>query len=246
VFSMLHSGGLSLNDRVKATLETESGSNDPMAIFLTVLVINLIQNPDETLLGGLRMLVEQFGIGTIAGIAGGYFVARLLKVVDVVTAMYPLLVVSAGLLLFAVTNMAGGSGFLAIYLMGVVLSARRPSQMDSILQIHDGLAWLAPLVMFPLLGLLITPSEMLQTLPEGLLISLALVLLARPLATVVALLPFGFSKAENFYMSWVGLRGAVPIVLAIFPLMAGIDDARMIFQITFIIVIFSLVVQGST
>lgn len=246
VFSLLQGGGLSLNDRVKATLETESGSNDPMAIFLTVLVINLIQNPGETWLDGLRMLVEQFGIGAIAGIGGGYLVARLLKLVDLVTAMYPLLVVSAGLVLFALTNMAGGSGFLAIYLMGIVLSAKRPSQMDSILQIHDGLAWLAQLVLFLLLGLLITPSELLDTLPEALLISLVLAFLARPLSTVLGLLPFGFSRREHVFMAWVGLRGAVPIVLAIFPLMAGVEDARMIFQITFIIVIFSLLVQGST
>lgn len=246
VFSLLQGGGLSLNDRVKATLETESGSNDPMAIFLTVLIINLIQNPGDTWIDGLRLLVEQFGIGAIAGIGGGYLLARLLKLVELVSAMYPLLVVSAGLVLFALTNMAGGSGFLAIYLMGVVLSARRPQQMDNILQIHDGLAWLAQLVLFLLLGLLITPSELLETLPEALLISLVLALLARPLSTLLGLLPFGFSPREHLFMAWVGLRGAVPIVLAIFPLMAGVEDARMIFQITFIIVIFSLLVQGST
>jgi cell volume regulation protein A len=142
--------------------------------------------------------------------------------------------------------MAGGSGFLAIYLMGVLLSARRPSQMDDILQIHDGLAWLAQLVLFLLLGLLVTPSELLATLPQALVLSLVLALVARPLSTVISLLPFGFSRAEHVFMGWVGLRGAVPVVLAIFPLMAGLEHARMIFQITFIIVIFSMLVQGST
>ncbi len=246
VFSLLQGGGLSLNDRVKATLETESGSNDPMAIFLTVLIIEMIQNPGETWLDGVRMLVEQFGVGAVAGLTGGFLLARLLLEVKLVSAMYPLLVVSAGLVLFALTNMAGGSGFLAIYLMGVMLSARRPSQMDDILQIHDGLAWLAQLVLFLLLGLLVTPSELLATLPQALVISLALALVARPLSTVVSLLPFGFSRAEHVFMGWVGLRGAVPVVLAIFPLMAGLEHARMIFQLTFIIVIFSMLVQGST
>jgi cell volume regulation protein A len=246
VFSMLQGGGLSLNDRVKATLEIESGSNDPMAIFLTLLFIGLIENPDSTWLSALMMLVKQFGIGAIAGYVGGHLVARVLRKVVLVTAMYPLLVVFAGLVLFSVTNMAGGSGFLAVYLMGIVLSARPTSQMDNILQIHDGLAWLAQLALFLLLGLLVTPSELLGVLPEALLISVALIFVARPLSTVLSLLPFGFSRAEHIFMGWVGLRGAVPVVLALFPLMAGLEDARTIFQITFVVVIVSLLLQGST
>ncbi|MEY4642367.1 MAG: hypothetical protein RLZZ227_2361 [Pseudomonadota bacterium] len=246
VFSLLKAGGLSLNDRVKATLEIESGSNDPMAIFLTVLLIGMIENPQNTLLSALLMLIEQFGIGAIAGYLGGLFVARLLREVVLVSAMYPLLVASAGLLLFSLTNMAGGSGFLAVYLMGVMLSARRPAQMDNILQIHDGLAWLAQLGLFLLLGLLVTPSALIETLPEALLLSAALILLARPLSTVLSLLPFGFSRREHVFMAWVGLRGAVPVVLAIFPLMAGLEDARTIFQITFVVVMVSLLLQGST
>jgi potassium/hydrogen antiporter len=246
VFSLLQGGGLSLNDRIKATLEIESGSNDPMAIFLTSMLIGMIVEPGGTWWQALVLLVEQFGIGALAGWLGGIFVARVLKEVSLVGAMYPLLVVSSGLVLFAVTQMAHGSGFLAIYLMGVVISARRPAQMDSILQIHDGLAWLAQLVLFLLLGLLVTPSDLLDTLPQALAISAALILLARPLSTVLSLLPFGFSRAEHVFMGWVGLRGAVPIVLAIFPLMAGVEAARTIFQITFIVVMVSLLLQGST
>lgn len=247
VFSLMQGGGLSLNDRIKATLEIESGSNDPMAIFLTLLLIGMIENPENnTVSSALLMLVRQFGIGAIAGYGGGVLLARLLRHVVLVNAMYPLLVVSAGLVLFSATNLIHGSGFLAIYLMGVVLAARRTAQTDNILQIHDGLAWLAQLVLFLLLGLLVTPSQLIDTLPEALLISAALILLARPLSTVLSLLPFGFSRAEHIFMGWVGLRGAVPIVLAIFPLMAQLEDARTIFQITFVVVMVSLLLQGST
>lgn len=246
VFSLMQGGGLSLNDRIKATLEIESGSNDPMAIFLTVMLIGMIEEPGGSWLSAIVMLAEEFGIGALAGWLGGVFVARVLKQVNLVSAMYPLLVVSSGLVLFAVTQMFHGSGFLAIYLMGVVLSARRPAQMDNILQIHDGLAWLAQLVLFLLLGLLVTPSELVDTLPEALAISAVLILVARPLSTVLSLLPFGFSRAEHVFMGWVGLRGAVPIVLAIFPLMAELDAARTIFQITFVVVMVSLLLQGST
>jgi cell volume regulation protein A len=246
VFNLLQGKGLSLNERVKATLEIESGSNDPMAIFLTVLFIQFIQNPGSTLLDGLWLLLEQFGIGAIGGLAGGLLVVWLLRRVSLVSAMYPLLVVSSGLVLFSLVNIAGGSGFLAIYLMGVVLAAKRNRHMDEILQIHDGLAWLAQLVLFVLLGLLVTPSSLLENLPEALLISAALILVARPLSTLLSLLPFGFSRREHLYMAWVGLRGAVPVVLAIFPLMAGLEHAQMIFQVAFVVVLVSLVLQGST
>lgn len=246
VFNLLQGKGLSLNERVKATLEIESGSNDPMAIFLTVLFIQFIQNPGSTLLDGLWLLLEQFGIGAVGGLAGGLLVAWLLKRVSLVSAMYPLLVVSGGLVLFSLVNIAGGSGFLAIYLMGVVLAAKRNRHMEEILQIHDGLAWLAQLVLFVLLGLLVTPSALLENLPEALLISAVLILVARPLSTLLSLLPFGFSRREHLYMAWVGLRGAVPVVLAIFPLMAGLEHAQVIFQVAFVVVLVSLVLQGST
>jgi cell volume regulation protein A len=246
VFNLLQGKGLSLNERVKATLEIESGSNDPMAIFLTVLLIDAIQNPGSTLLEGLLMLGRQFGIGGVAGFVGGLLMARLLRLVSLVSAMYPLLVVSGGLVLFSLVNLAGGSGFLAIYLMGVVLAAQRSRHMDDILQIHDGLAWLAQLVLFVLLGLLVTPSALLDTLPQALLIAAALILVARPMSTLLSLLPFGFSPREHLYMAWVGLRGAVPVVLAIFPLMAGLEHAGVIFQVAFVVVLVSLVLQGST
>lgn len=246
VFSLLQGKGLSLNERIKATLEIESGSNDPMAIFLTIMLIGMIQYPASTVASGLVLLLQQFGWGALAGFVGGQLMALLLRKVTLVSAMYPLLVVSGGLVLFGLTNLVGGSGFLAIYLMGIVLASRRNPQMESILQIHDGLAWLAQLILFLLLGLLVTPSDLLDTLPEALLIAAALILLARPLSTFVALLPFGFTRNEQLFMGWVGLRGAVPVVLAIFPLMAGLENAQVIFQVAFVVVLVSLVLQGST
>lgn len=246
VFNLLQGKGLSLNERVKATLEIESGSNDPMAIFLTVMFIDLIQNPGSSVLQGLVILVQQFGIGGIAGLAGGWLMARLLRYVEVIEALYPLLVVSGGLVLFALVNLAGGSGFLAIYLMGVMLAAMPNRHMESILQIHDGLAWLAQLVLFLLLGLLVTPTALIDTLPQALLVSAALILIARPVSTALGLLPFGFAPREHLYMAWVGLRGAVPVVLAVFPLMYGVEHAQTIFQVAFVVVLVSLLLQGST
>lgn len=246
VFSLLQGRALNLNERVEATLEIESGSNDPMAIFLTMLLIEVIQSEDASIWNGLLLLLSQFGLGALAGLAGGYLVSRLLERVELVTAMYPLLVVSSGIVLFSGTNLAGGSGFLAIYLMGVVLSSRNSRRLPGILQIHDGLAWLAQLILFLLLGLLVTPSQLLITAPAALVIALALIFAARPLATVASLLPFGFSPREQLFISWVGLRGAVPIVLALFPLMAGLPYAGVIFQVTFVVVLVSLILQGST
>ncbi|HWK54022.1 MAG TPA: potassium/proton antiporter, partial [Hyphomicrobiales bacterium] len=230
----------------KATLEIESGSNDPMAIFLTLMMIQLIHEPGASAWSGVIMLVQQMGIGGVAGVVGGIFLSQLLRRVDLVPAMYPLLVVSAGLLLFALTDLAGGSGFLAIYLMGVMLAIRRDPHLEGILQIHDGLAWLAQIILFVLLGLLVTPSRLLDTLPQALAISAILILVARPLATIPSLLPFGFSLREHVFMAWVGLRGAVPVVLAIFPFTAGIPAAQLIFQITFVVVLVSLLLQGGT
>lgn len=246
VFSLLQGKGLSLNERVKATLEIESGSNDPMAIFLTLMFINMLQDPEASVWAGLVMLIQQMGIGTFAGVAGGYVFAALLKRVRLESTMAPILVASAGLTLFAVTSLIGGSGFLAIYLMGIVLATKRTPLWEDILHIHDGLAWLAQIILFVLLGLLVTPSQLLDTLPQALAISAVLILIARPLSTVIGLAPFGFSKREHVYMAWVGLRGAVPVVLAVFPLMAGVEGAQTIFQITFVIVLVSLILQGGT
>jgi cell volume regulation protein A len=247
VFSLLQGRGLHLNERVSATLEIESGSNDPMAIFLTLMLVTMIEN------GGtsegwmaLLMLVKQFGIGGAVGVAGGFVVVELTNRVRLTPSLYPLLVVAAGIVVFSGTNALGGSGFLAIYLTGVVIGNRPVRMMPMILQVHDGLAWLAQLCLFLMLGLLVSPSELLPLAGGGLILAFALIFVIRPLAVLMTLWPFGFNRRELGFISWVGLRGAVPIVLALFPVIADLPSAQLIFHIAFFIVLVSLVVQGTT
>ena len=247
VFSLLQGRGLHLNERVSATLEIESGSNDPMAIFLTLMLVTMIEagGTSEGWMA-MMMLVKQFGIGGAVGVAGGFIVVELANRVRLTPSLYPLLVVAAGIMVFSGTNALGGSGFLAIYLAGVVVGNRPVRMMPMILQVHDGLAWLAQLCLFLMLGLLVTPSELLPLAGGGLILALALIFLIRPLTVMATLWPFGFNRRELGFISWVGLRGAVPIVLALFPIIAGLPEAQLIFHVAFFIVLVSLVVQGTT
>lgn len=247
VFSLLQGRGLHLNERVSATLEIESGSNDPMAIFLTIVLVTMIAN-QQTHAGwqGVVMLVQQFGIGAVLGVAGGYAIVAVANRMRLTPALYPLLVVASGVAVFSATNALGGSGFLAIYLAGVLIGNRHVRMMPMILQVHDGLAWLAQLCLFLILGLLVTPSELLPLAGGGLVLAMALIFIIRPIAVLATLWPFGFNRRELGFISWVGLRGAVPIVLALFPVMAGLPESTLVFHIAFFIVLVSLLVQGTT
>lgn len=246
VFSLLQGRGLHLNERVGATLEIESGSNDPMAIFLTLMLLALMTGEQSGLMGSLWLLVEQFGIGTVMGLLGGRLMVRMVNWVRLMPALYPLLVAAAGIVLFAATNALSGSGFLAIYLAGVVMGDRSVRMMPMILQVHDGLAWLAQMSLFLILGLLVNPSQLMPLAGGALVLSLILILFARPVAVFATLWPFSFNRRELTFISWVGLRGAVPIVLALFPMMASLPEAPLIFNIAFFVVLVSLVVQGSS
>ena len=247
VFALLQNRGLRLNQRVSATLEIESGSNDPMAIFLTIVLLELIvQQTPPNALDAAWLLFKQLTLGGLGGVLGGFLTAWLLKRFVLIDAFYPLLVTAAGLTMFSAVTLLDGSGFLAIYLMGVILGNRQVRRMEDILQVHDGLAWLAQLCLFLMLGLLLAPNEKLDHIYEGILLGAVLILVARPIAVALTLWPFGFRFKEQLFISWVGLRGAVPIVLALFPLMANIDNAHLFPTIAFIVVIMSLVVQGST
>ena len=256
VFSLLKSSGVTLNERVAATLEIESGMNDPMAVYLTLMFIGI-----ALALGGggsgtvdagdvLLSLLQQFGWGALLGLGCGWALAELLKRLgrgsDGGGGIRALLVVSGGLTVFAGTTWVGGSGFLAVYMMGVVVGNRARRQVRPSLSAMDGYAWLSQAGMFLLLGLLVTPSDLLRTLWPALGVSLVLMLVARPISVWLCLAPLHFKPREITFISWVGLRGAVPIVLAVFPLMAGVQGAQTFFNVAFVVVLTSLMLQGST
>ena len=246
VFALLRSGGLRLNERVGATLEVESGVNDPMAVFLTVALIELLRLPDAGLAHLASTFVLQMGVGLACGWLLGRLLAEVVARVRVTEGLYALLIQSGGLAIFAVTNLLQGSGFLAIFITGMIVARRRVHVTEDVLRVSDGLAWLAQAGMFLILGIFASVSELRAVAPEGLAIGLTLIVLARPLAVAVLLGPFRYAWREIAFIGWVGLRGAVPIVLALFPLMAGVADASLLFHITFFAVLLSLLLQGST
>lgn len=247
VFSLLRHGGVKLNDRVQATLEIESGANDPMAILLVTVMIALNLDPDSHgVLSVLGMLTQQIGVGLILGLLAGFVLSRLLPKVHLAEGMYAILILSAGLAVFGATNLLGGSGFLAIYLAGVVIGNTKVRATEHVLRVMDSFAWLSQAVLFLVLGLLVTPSHLWQVWHYSLIIFLFLLFIARPLAVASSLSLFGFRPKEVGFISWVGLRGAVPITLAILPVMSGVDGASLAFNITFGVVILSLLAQGAT
>lgn len=247
VFGLLHSAGLELKERSGATLEIESGTNDPMAVFLTVTLLTLLTSSDQGF--GVALLVEfvhQMGLGAVMGLAGGWLLQQLLNGMRLSRVLYPLLAVSAGLSVFALTNLWGGSGFLAIYLIGLMLGNRALNDLHDIRWLMDGLAWLSQISMFLILGLLVNPSTLLDVIVPGLVIAGVLMFIARPAAVWLCLAPFRFPARENWFISWVGLKGAVPIILALFPFLSGLKFSETYFEITFFVVLLSLVLQGWT
>ncbi len=247
VFSLLSTQALSLHRRVGAMLEIESGTNDPMGVFLTLGLVTYIQTPQQfDTAKCLLFFMQQMGLGVLIGWGGGRLLQLALNRLVLQESLYPLLAVFGALLIFGFTATLGGSGFLAVYLAGLLLGNRRFVSQTAVRRFLDGIAWMAQIGMFLVLGLLATPHRLWAIALPALLIAAVQILLARPLAVAVSLAPFRMNIRERAYLAWVGLRGSVPVLLATYPLLAGVPNARLIFDVVFVLVLASLVVQGWT
>ncbi|MBR0558198.1 potassium/proton antiporter [Ciceribacter sp. L1K23] len=252
VFFLLRIGGINIRDKVRSTLEVESGTNDPMAIFLTLALVTLVsQNGGEETgwaagLGLLRMFVEQMGMGLLLGLIGGYVIVLILRHIRIERGLLPIVVLALSLVVFSYTGAVGGSGFLAVYVAGIFVGNKKIPAGPAISRFQEGLTWLAQIIMFLVLGLLATPSDFVNTLAPAAILALFLVFIARPIAVWLSLLPFDFTQRETGFIAWVGLRGAVSILLAILPVLGGIENGAIYFNTTFIVVMLSLAMQGWT
>lgn len=247
VFSILRSKSLALKTNLRPTLELESGSNDPMAYVLTLAFLTLVINQDQSILSIIPMFLQQMVLGAIAGFIFGKVSKFIINKIKLdFEGLYPVLVIALMFISFSATDFLGGNGFLAIYICAVYLGNQDLIHKKTILKMYDGLAWLMQIVLFLTLGLLVFPKQVVPIMGVGLLISLFLIFVARPVGVFLSLIFFKMKLRRRFYISWVGLRGAVPIVFATYPLLAGIDKANMIFNIVFFISVTSVLFQGTT
>lgn len=247
VFAILRSKGVGLRGQIKPLIELESGTNDPMAVFLTTALIGLLTIPGASPVSLIPMFIQQMLLGAVLGYLFGRIAVTLLNRVNLeYEGLYPVLTIGLVLVTYSLTDLVGGNGFLAVFLAGLVLGNSNFIHKRSLLRFHDGLAWLMQIVMFLTLGLLVFPSRLLPIAGQGLLLSIFLILIARPIGVFISLLPMRIGLHDKAMVGWVGLRGAVPIILATFPLLAGIPAAGIIFNLVFFIVLTSVLLQGTS
>jgi cell volume regulation protein A len=248
VFSILRSRSVGLKGNLRPLLEFESGSNDPMAYFLTISLIHLVQEPDTSLLTLVPRFLQSMAIGGAAGYALGRIMIWVLNKIHLdIKGLYPVLVLSLVFFTFSFTEEIGGNGFLSVYVSAIILGNSNFINKKSLMKFYDGQSWLMQIVMFLTLGLLVYPSQIVPIVPEGILISLILIFIARPIAVFTSLaFARQISLRKKIFISWVGLRGAVPIIFATYPLLAGVDYAHTIFNLVFFISVSSVLLQGTT
>jgi cell volume regulation protein A len=245
VFSIIGARNIRIKGNITPLLELESGSNDPMAVFLTLTLIHLVKSTEVSYGLLFMQFIWEMGIGLAMGLLLGkaiVFIINRLKIQ--IEGLYQVFVFASAFFVYASTNMMHGSGFLAVYVAGMVVGNYNIVHKKNVFRFFDGMAWVAQIIMFLTLGLLVFPSHILTAFKTELSISLFLIFLARPLGVFISLIPFNFSFKEKIFISWVGLRGAVPIILATFPLLAGVAEAQWIFNVVFFIVITSALLQG--
>jgi cell volume regulation protein A len=246
VFFLLKTGGLQLKPRIGSMLEIESGSNDPVAVFLTLVLVELAVAHSSPGLGTLTELAKQAVLGGAMGVAGGTLATVAINRLTLPGGLHPLFVIALTVSMFGATSYFDGSGFLAVYVAGLVVGNSGIRAYPAISKFLESATWLCQIVMFLMLGLLVTPSNLITYAPQGLAIALFLMIIGRPAAVWICLKPFGFTPPETNFVSWVGLRGAVSIFLATVPTLAGVPNAPMYFNVAFFVVLISLLVQGWT
>ena len=247
-FMLIQHGGLKLSDRVKNTLLLESGFNDPAAICLTIILTTLIGAAVQLAPGEwthyLWLVLAQIGFGIIGGVAGGKLLSELMNHLSMPTGTYPVLAISGGLLIFSLTAMVDGSGFLAVYIAGIALRNWLKIPMERIANFSEGMQWLSQILLFLILGLIVTPSALPEAIGPALICAAVLTFVARPVAVFTGIGFLKFNLRELTFLSWVGLRGAVPILLAIYPVITPGPVTPTFFNTVFVIVVASLIVQG--
>src|SRR3954466_78205 len=246
VFLLVHAQGLRLRPRVGATLEVESGTNDPFAVFLTLMLVELISSGESSFLHVLREFAQEAVFGAIVGFVGGRLVVLALNKVALPQGLHAPFVTTAALVIFGFAQIAHGSGFLAVYLAGIIIGNRPTRAHNSVVAFLDAATWLAQIVMFVLLGLLVSPQRLVSSVIPAVVVALVLMLVARPLAVFLCLAPFRFNWREKIFVAWTGLRGAVAIFLASIPMLVGLSQAYLYFDVAFVVVIISLLLQGWT